>query len=218
MKTSSRQHHGLARRAGLGVLVTAAALGAGGCHKTRPEYAGQRADSVTIPTALRDSIHKSIAALHFDSTPPAAQTETLQVAGFPRAIATIAPEHNALHLGRGQLVKGVIIARITSDSAFPPLGIAAGHTYYWVDSTREAGWRALLVPEAGGPPVYGLPMQLNPRVVPDSTMPATGRWLALPTNSIAYFFNGRCGNTCCVTPAPTALQAGTVDSAFASYH
>lgn len=219
MTTSKRQHRATERLAWFGVSAATLAIGLAACRKPLPEYVGARASSIAISDSLRGAILASAATLQFDSLPPAAALETLWVAGLPRAIATAAPERNTPHLSRQQLAQGRIIVRITSDSAFLPLGIAAGHTFFWVDSTSDAGWRALMVPESRTAPVNTLPLRLNPLVVPDTTAPATARWLALTTHSVAYYINGRCNNTCCIAPgALTGATATSVDSAFAAMH
>ena len=75
------------------------------------------------------------------------------------AVGTIYPEANTHHNTQADLSgKGRIVARIYSTAAYPRIGLAAGWSYFWVDSlemiTPDSGvGRVLLIPEDSAQPV-----------------------------------------------------------------
>ncbi len=80
-------------------------------------------------------------------------------------------------LGRGELVRGRIVARIESDGAYAERGIPAGVSYVWVDSS-SSGWRSVIVPEDSSQPMAVKPIHFtrHGRTETVSEPPAQARW------------------------------------------
>jgi hypothetical protein len=86
-------------------------------------------------------------------------------------------EIGAALLTRRQLAQGRIIARYIAEGPYPPLGIAPGINYVWVDSTGD-GFREQVVSEDAANPIVTRPL----RIVPHSPLAGVvaPRWVVTP--------------------------------------
>lgn len=81
------------------------------------------------------------------------------------AVGTIYPEVNTHHNSQADLSgTGRIVARIYSSAAYPRIGLAAGWSYFWVDSltmiTADSGvGRVLLIPADSTQPITVRPLK-----------------------------------------------------------
>jgi hypothetical protein len=90
---------------------------------------------------------------------------------------------------RAELQDGCLIARVRSPSAYPALGLGAGWTYVWADSTNP--YTATMVPEQEGAAVTEFRLSL------ESGEPAPG------TIAAPRYICSDCGNDWCVYPRDT---------------
>jgi len=106
------------------------------------------------------------------------------------AVGAIYPEVNTHHNSQADLSgKGRIVARIYSTAAYPRIGLAAGWSYFWVDSlqmiTADSGkGRVLLIPADSTQPVTirELKYTTDPPGASDDRQ-AMARWRYYPLHS-----------------------------------
>lgn len=106
-------------------------------------------------------------------------------------LATIYPEQGAnQNVDEDLGGTGRIIGRIESDSAYAKLGLSKGVNYVWVDSLKIYGdtgiGRAIIVPEAGAPPVVLPLFYMRNRGYGGTRGPALARWLFRPQDDAAW--------------------------------
>jgi len=200
-------------RAGLTLCGVVAMLG--GCRKEHVRAAGPPpATKISIPDSLRKAILAAAASTYFDSS--SGHVGTITLPGH-RSSTTIAPDSGARDLSRDSLAHGAVVARISSEEPFRPLGIDQGHTFVWMDSAN--GRRTLMVPETANHDVYEMATVLGSHTISDS-VPSSAHWFAdtvtVPGDApaVSYYFNSRCNNTCCISPPPSSAAFARVDSAF----
>jgi len=204
------------RRLRAGLILCGAVVVLGGCRKEHVRTAGPPpAMKISIPDSLRARILAAAAGTYFDTTPGRASAITLP---GDSSSTVIAPDTGSRDLSRASLASGAVIARITGRRGFAPLGISPGSTYVWVDSL-SGGRRTLMVPGEPRGDVYEMATSLGSHIIPDS-VPSSAHWFADTTvrspgdPAIAYYFNSRCNNTCCISPSAVQADSARVDAAF----
>ncbi|MGH7634091.1 MAG: hypothetical protein ACRENC_10210 [Gemmatimonadaceae bacterium] len=215
MKHIGRRYVPGTRRLRAGLILCGAVGMLGGCRKQHVRTVGPPpATKISIPDSLRKVILAAAANTYFDSSSGHAGTITLP---GHRSSTTIAPDSGGRDLSRDSLAHGAVVARISSQEPFRPLGIDRGHTFVWMDSV--SGGRTLMVPETANHDVYEMATALGSHVISES-VPSSAHWFAdtmsVPGDAptLYYYFNSRCNNTCCISPAPSQIDFARVDSAF----
>jgi len=94
----------------------------------------------------------------FDTVLGAADAQPLLVEGGRRSgWAKIEPRRDAYQLDATRLAAGQVIARISSESAYAPLGLSRGTNWWWIDQRGGGGkWRSIVYSEASGQPTVTL--------------------------------------------------------------
>jgi len=115
----------------------------------RPEPAKARgAKPIQADTSLSAVIRRHIRGLVFDSVLGAADAQPLLFReGRRTGFAKIEPEVNAYRGTLDSLARGRIIARISSESAYAPLGLGPGINWWWIDRKGDT-WRSTVYSEA----------------------------------------------------------------------
>lgn len=127
----------------------------------RPRPAPTRPATLTTTQSDTPSIGmiKDYAAkLAFDPVLGAADALQLLIAGGRRSgWAKIEPRRDAVLLDATRLAQGQVIARISSESAYAPLGLGRGTNWWWIDRRGGGGkWRSIVYSEASGQPTVTL--------------------------------------------------------------
>ncbi|MGH7537064.1 MAG: hypothetical protein ACREMF_00390 [Gemmatimonadales bacterium] len=111
--------------------------------------------TMNVDSVSRDSILAYAISLHYDTVSGAGDEQRLMVgSSCPGTctygpLARIEPQSGSHAADTADLAAGRIIARIiTTDSAYPKLGLRGGFTtYWWVDKKGpENNWRSVMVP------------------------------------------------------------------------
>ncbi len=138
------------RRQTVWLLLSAIAV-SGVAHRPRPALAG----AATLTTSQSDTpsirmIKDYAAKLAFDPVLGAADAQQLLVAGGRRfGWAKIEPRRDAVRLDATRLAEGQVVARISSESAYAPLGLGRGTNWWWIDRRGGDGkWRSIVYSEA----------------------------------------------------------------------
>ncbi len=120
----------------------------------KPPDPGFNGDQLRASAVDTGRIRRYLNQLHFDSVLGAADRQrvdfvrqTLGESTSPWAV--IQPLENAHALTDAQLVNGAFIARVWSDSSYPPLEFGPWWTYWWVDSTGVT-WHSVFIPDSLG--------------------------------------------------------------------
>lgn len=110
--------------------------------------------TATISTAQADApsidmIQAYAARLVFDTVLGAADAQPLLVENGRRfGWAKIEPWRDAFLMDAARLAEGHILARIYSESGYPPLGLGRGANWWWVDKRGAGGrWRSIVYSE-----------------------------------------------------------------------
>jgi hypothetical protein len=137
------RHHRIVVGVAAGIIAAAGLTSCGGgapAPTPAPPFAGANIDTVGV-----SAVQAYANTLTFDSTPPAPDTITVVDTNGVRVHALIAPEVGGISLTSSQLAQGRIVAVIRSSATSAPLGLTAGRTYIWVDSSAN-GWRSVAIP------------------------------------------------------------------------
>jgi hypothetical protein len=125
---------------------------------------GAHAFTVPIERVSREDMLAYARRMHFDTSYAAADVRQLVWRERGRTVvgpyAEIAPERSAYRLSSAQLAQGRVIARVRTTGPIPPLGVPAGVSYLWVDSTRS-GRRLIVIPESPTEPLRQLPLGIR---------------------------------------------------------
>lgn len=89
------------------------------------------------------------------------------------------PEAGASSMESGALRQGRIVARIESDHAYEPLGLADGLNYLWVEERPAGGYQGVIIPATAFAPLYDLDRVLITEHTPQGVPLEKGAyWLA----------------------------------------
>jgi hypothetical protein len=138
------------RRQAVWLLLSAVAVSA---VARRPQPA--LTDAATLTTSQSDTpsigmIEDYAEKLAFDPILGAADAQQLLVAGGRRfGWAKIEPRRDAVLLDATRLAEGQVVARISSESAYAPLGLGRGTNWWWIDQRGGGGrWRSIVYSKA----------------------------------------------------------------------
>jgi len=104
-------------------------------------------DSSSIDTASVTTLRSRAARLKFDTVLGAADARQLQIRDGRRyGWAKIEPWHEVYDRDTADLAQGVIVARISAEAPYEPLGLGRGINWWWID--RKGGtWRSIMFSE-----------------------------------------------------------------------
>ena len=120
----------------LSVVLAAASTGAA------------QVDSSSIDTASVTTLRSRAARQKFDTVLGAADARQLQIKDGRRyGWAKIEPWHEVYDRDTTELARGAIVARISAEAPYKPLGLGPGINWWWID--RKGGtWRSIVFSEA----------------------------------------------------------------------
>jgi len=134
------------------VLVVTAGLATGGAvapprqQPTRPV----NVDLAQVDTPSLAQVRARAAKVVFDSVLGAADAQPLLITnGHRTGWAKIEPSRDVYHFDARTLALGQVVARISAESAYAPLGLGRGVNWWWIDR-RGGKWRSVVYSEAGG--------------------------------------------------------------------
>ena len=188
------------------IVAAVAAIIIGACARERPAPGGDTVRSAdTGPTTIAacaissDSVRRLTrrqfvtwaSRIEYDSSADiAGRTHDPSIAGDPGIAGIRVHRMRGMdRVSRAELEDGCLIARVRSPSAYPALGLGAGWTYVWADSTNP--YTATMVPEQEGAPVTEFRLSL------EAEEPAVG------TIASPRYICSDCGNDWCVYPRDT---------------
>jgi hypothetical protein len=121
-----------------------------GCPPRYEEPAPTKAagfDTSLVDTVSVASMAAYGARLSYDTVVGAADVQPLLIRnGVRYGFAKVEPERGAYRLDTNDLARGRIIGRVSSESAYAPLGLGRGINWWWVD--RKGGkWRSAIYSE-----------------------------------------------------------------------
>ena len=133
----------------------------------------------SLASASRAQILTYARSLVFDTSYHASDTRRLTVRrddGLRAGpLVTIVPEVGVTSLSLSEMSTGRIVARLTSDGAFPEKGLAKGDNFVWVDK-RDGQLRALIIPSNPSAPVAEFGFRVNHVNMPQVLTLARLRW------------------------------------------
>jgi hypothetical protein len=155
-----------------------------------------RSDVVRYAESLQYASDPAVADSQPLLVPPAAPGGTPTLGPWARIEAMVGTPG----LDRTQLARGRIIGRVTSNGAYPELGLERGVHYVWVQQDAAGQWEAHMIPRDAARATTRLPfnVQMEP---PRSRMPAyrgvpRARWYYAINPGSAGWFN--CDGDCCI--------------------
>jgi hypothetical protein len=177
-----------------------------------PPFAGKPIDSVSTADVIAYA-----GTLQFDSTRPASDTLTVNTPTGDTVRMEVEPEIGSGALSKSDVAAGRIIARVHSSVAFPPLGLGAGTTYFWVDGDGDRAHGVMI------PADSAFRRFMRPLIVRDhlpAGAPVTARFVVVENGGVRiYLINGRCGVQCCSFGSDFGpSSAPMVDSAITEMH
>lgn len=108
----------------------------------------RRADRTQEDTSVVAMIRKQVRGLAFDSVLGAADAQPLfSKDGRRYGFAKIEPEVRLYSIAMDSLARGRVVARISSEAAYPPLGLGPGINWWWIDM-KGGKWRSIVYSEA----------------------------------------------------------------------
>ncbi len=171
---------------------------------TGPPPFSERVESVP-----RELILGYARQLEFDTSAAASDAQNLVYRRGDAVVvgpfAQIAPERGAGSLSDAQLARGRIIARVSVSDSYPPLGLARGVSYLWVDSLAS-GFRWVIVPTDPALPLRAAPLTRtrHPRdggADSCAGRPAQAAWQAYPdpegAGGVGPWVSCPCWGCCC---------------------
>lgn len=177
-----------------------------------PSFAGKPIDSVSTADVIAYA-----GTLQFDSTRPAADTLTVITPPGDTVRMKVEPEIGSGALSKSDVTAGRIIARVQSNVAFPPLGLGAGTTYFWVNGADDRAHGVMI------PADSQFRRFMRPLIVRDhlpAGAPVTARFVVAENGGVRiYLINGRCGAECCSFASDFGqADSSVVDSAIKDMH
>ena len=156
------------------------------------------------------------ASLQFDSTRPAMDTLTVETQTGDTVHLEMEPEIGAGALADTAVATGRIIARLHSNTPFPPLGLGTGTTYFWVSGAGDRA-RGVMIPADSQFRRFDRPLVVRQHL---EGKILAARFVVLSREGVRIFIaNGRCGATCCgFTSDFVASDATQVDSVIDEMH
>ncbi len=181
-------------------------------HQVRPTpappFAGKPIDSVSTADVIAYA-----GTLQFDSTRPASDTLTVITPPGDTVHLEVEPELGSGALSKEDVAAGRIIARVHSNVAFPPLGLGAGTTYFWINGAGERA-HGVMIPADSQFRRFTRPLIVRDHL--PAGAPVTARFVVAENGGVRiYLINGRCGAECCSFASDFGPnEAPAVDSAI----
>lgn len=132
------------------VLLVTAGLATGAAvpplrqQPTRPVHV----DSTQVDTPSLAEVRARAARVVFDTVLGAADAQPLLITNGRRTgWAKIEPARDVYRLDSIELARGRVVARISAESAYAPLGLGRGLNWWWIDK-RGGKWRSVMYSEA----------------------------------------------------------------------
>lgn len=132
------------------VLVVTAGLATGATvapprqQPTRPV----NVDLAQVDTPSVAEVRARAAKVVFDTVLGAADAQPLLITNGRRTgWAKIEPAQDVYRLDSMELARGRVVARISAESAYTPLGLGRGLNWWWIDK-RGGKWRSVMFSEA----------------------------------------------------------------------
>ncbi|HYL22714.1 MAG TPA: hypothetical protein VEU74_13190 [Gemmatimonadales bacterium] len=105
-------------------------------------------DSTQADTPSLEEIRARAARVVFDTVLGAADAQPLLITNGRRTgWAKIEPARDVYRLDSNELARGRVVARISAESAYAPLGLGRGLNWWWIDR-RGGKWRSVIYSEA----------------------------------------------------------------------